>query len=60
MDLNTLNDLLECSVCLDRLKPNARVLPCQHTFCFDCLKVNTQLFSDFKNIFHFAFFFINF
>ncbi|CAO1404040.1 unnamed protein product [Diamesa serratosioi] len=38
MDLNTLNDLLECSVCLERLKPNARVLPCQHTFCFDCLK----------------------
>lgn len=60
MDLNTLNDLLECSVCLDRLKPNARVLPCQHTFCFDCLKVNTQYYSDMKNISQFDLIFFNF
>lgn len=55
MDLNTLNDLLECSVCLERLKPNARVLPCQHTFCFDCLKVITKFISDFKNFLQFPF-----
>ncbi|XP_073811280.1 SH3 domain containing ring finger posh [Musca autumnalis] len=38
MDENTLNDLLECSVCLDRLK-DSKVLPCQHTFCRKCLEV---------------------
>lgn len=34
-----LNDLLECSVCLERLDTSSRVLPCQHTFCLKCLKV---------------------
>ncbi|KAJ8922832.1 hypothetical protein NQ315_007867 [Exocentrus adspersus] len=37
MDEGTLNDLLECSVCLDRLDTSSRVLPCQHTFCKKCL-----------------------
>uniref|UniRef100_A0A1A9WDT5 RING-type E3 ubiquitin transferase n=1 Tax=Glossina brevipalpis TaxID=37001 RepID=A0A1A9WDT5_9MUSC len=39
MDENTLNDLLECSVCLDRLDTSSKVLPCQHTFCRKCLEV---------------------
>ncbi|XP_055856385.1 E3 ubiquitin-protein ligase SH3RF1 isoform X2 [Episyrphus balteatus] len=39
MDERTLNDLLECSVCLDRLDTSSKVLPCQHTFCRKCLEV---------------------
>lgn len=38
MDERTLNDLLECSVCLERLGANSKVLPCQHTFCRKCLE----------------------
>ena len=38
MDETTLNELLECSVCLDRLDDNNKVLPCQHTFCQRCLE----------------------
>lgn len=37
MDERTLNELLECSVCLDRLDSTSKVLPCQHTFCRRCL-----------------------
>ncbi|NP_001090115.1 SH3 domain containing ring finger 3 L homeolog [Xenopus laevis] len=37
MDESSLLDLLECSVCLERLDTSARVLPCQHTFCRRCL-----------------------
>lgn len=40
MDENTLNDLLECSVCLERLDTSSKVLPCQHTFCRKCLEVS--------------------
>lgn len=40
MDENTLNDLLECSVCLERLDTTSKVLPCQHTFCRKCLEVS--------------------
>ena len=38
MDSLQLNELLECSVCLDRLDETCRVLPCQHTFCKRCLQ----------------------
>ncbi|XP_055624846.1 E3 ubiquitin-protein ligase SH3RF1 [Toxorhynchites rutilus septentrionalis] len=38
MDERLLNDLLECSVCLDRLDTSSKVLPCQHTFCRKCLE----------------------
>ncbi|XP_016976509.1 E3 ubiquitin-protein ligase SH3RF1 [Drosophila rhopaloa] len=38
MDEHTLNDLLECSVCLERLDTTSKVLPCQHTFCRKCLQ----------------------
>ena len=38
MDERTLNELLECSVCLDRLDASSKVLPCQHTFCRRCLE----------------------
>lgn len=38
MDEWTLNDLLECSVCLERLDTSSKVLPCQHTFCRKCLE----------------------
>lgn len=37
MDEKLLNDLLECSVCLERLDTSSKVLPCQHTFCKKCL-----------------------
>ena len=29
---------LECSICLEALSTNHRVLPCQHTFCLPCLQ----------------------
>ena len=29
---------LECSICLEALTRNHKVLPCQHTFCLPCLK----------------------
>nr|XP_006813628.1 PREDICTED: SH3 domain-containing RING finger protein 3-like [Saccoglossus kowalevskii] len=38
MDEDSLNDLLECSVCLERLDESSKVLPCQHTFCKRCLE----------------------
>jgi len=38
MDEKALNELLECSVCLDRLDASSKVLPCQHTFCRWCLE----------------------
>ena len=38
MDEWTLNDLLECSVCLERLDTSSKILPCQHTFCKKCLQ----------------------
>jgi len=43
MDEHTLNDLLECSVCLERLDTTSKVLPCQHTFCRKCLLVSNGL-----------------
>jgi len=36
--LEGLTDLLECSVCLEPLGSQHRVLPCQHTFCLPCLE----------------------
>ncbi|KAM9171255.1 E3 ubiquitin-protein ligase SH3RF3 isoform 3-T3 [Pangshura tecta] len=38
MDEASLLDLLECSVCLERLDTTAKALPCQHTFCRRCLE----------------------
>ena len=40
-----LADLLECSICLEQLSGHNKVLPCQHTFCTQCLKVGT-LYSE--------------
>ncbi|XP_062576332.1 E3 ubiquitin-protein ligase SH3RF3-like isoform X2 [Saccostrea cucullata] len=37
MDEQSLNELLECSVCLERLDHTSKVLQCQHTFCRRCL-----------------------
>ena len=31
--------VLECSVCLEPLTTSHKVLPCQHTFCVQCLQV---------------------
>lgn len=42
MDEGLLNDLLECSVCLERLDTSSKVLPCQHTFCKKCLEEIVQ------------------
>lgn len=38
MDPVQLDELLECSVCLEQLDQTCKVLPCQHTFCRRCLK----------------------
>jgi tripartite motif-containing protein 71 len=33
-----LEEIVECSICLDRIQ-NPKVLPCQHSFCLDpCLR----------------------
>lgn len=48
MDEGTLNDLLECSVCLDRLDTSSKVLPCQHTFCKKCLEEIVQKHKELK------------
>eukprot|EP00092_Neocalanus_flemingeri_P000006 GFUD01000006.1.p1 GENE.GFUD01000006.1~~GFUD01000006.1.p1 ORF type:complete len:537 (+),score=129.45 GFUD01000006.1:71-1681(+) len=37
-DAMDLADLLECSICLEQLNESNKVLPCQHTFCTQCLK----------------------
>nr|XP_018899902.1 PREDICTED: E3 ubiquitin-protein ligase SH3RF1 isoform X2 [Bemisia tabaci] len=47
MDECTLNDLLECSVCLERLDTSSKVLPCQHTFCRKCLE---EIYSSHKEL----------
>ena len=33
-----IESLLECSVCLELLNERHKVLPCQHTFCTQCLE----------------------
>jgi len=38
MDIPVLNELLECSVCLEQLDQSSKALPCQHTFCRRCLE----------------------
>lgn len=35
---SSLLDALECAICLNQLSDSNRVLPCQHTFCLQCLK----------------------
>ena len=42
MAAETLEFVLECSVCLDPLTTSHKVLPCQHTFCVQCLQVSVQ------------------
>lgn len=34
---NPLEELVQCPICLDKLT-EPRMLPCQHTFCLECLK----------------------
>lgn len=48
MDERTLNDLLECSVCLERLDTSSKVLPCQHTFCRKCLEIIVSSHSELR------------
>eukprot|EP00079_Xenopus_tropicalis_P010446 XP_002935311.1 PREDICTED: putative E3 ubiquitin-protein ligase SH3RF2 [Xenopus tropicalis] len=38
MDELVVLDLLDCPLCLGKLDVNAKVLPCQHTFCQPCLQ----------------------
>lgn len=38
MDDDFFKEALECSVCLEQLTCNSKVLPCQHTFCRRCLE----------------------
>ena len=38
MDAQHINDILDCSVCFERLNETCKVLPCQHTFCKSCLR----------------------
>lgn len=38
----TLQDLVTCAVCLENLH-HSRMLPCQHTFCLECLQSIAQV-----------------
>ena len=33
----TIAQVLECPICYDKMK-KPKILPCQHTFCWKCLK----------------------
>lgn len=35
--MDVLSEIIECSVCMERMDTKSKVLPCQHTFCSDCL-----------------------
>lgn len=35
--LNPLEDLVQCALCMDKLT-DPKMLPCQHTFCLNCLQ----------------------
>uniref|UniRef100_T1HKK2 RING-type E3 ubiquitin transferase n=1 Tax=Rhodnius prolixus TaxID=13249 RepID=T1HKK2_RHOPR len=48
MDECILDDLLECSVCLERLDTSSKVLPCQHTFCKKCLEEILRTHSELR------------
>ncbi|KAK9497878.1 hypothetical protein O3M35_003788 [Rhynocoris fuscipes] len=48
MDEWILDDLLECSVCLERLDTSSKVLPCQHTFCKKCLEEILRTHSELR------------
>ena len=37
INVQAIEKLLECAICLERLK-NPKMLPCQHTFCENCLQ----------------------
>ena len=41
-----LDEALECSVCLDTLSIDNKVLPCQHTFCTQCLLAVSRSLAD--------------
>lgn len=36
-ELKEITDIVTCAICLD-LYENARLLPCTHTFCLNCLR----------------------
>lgn len=37
MDISRICELFECLLCCERLGDRSKVLPCQHTFCKECL-----------------------
>ena len=37
MDILRFRELLECLLCYEQLGDRSKVLPCQHTFCKECL-----------------------
>lgn len=38
MDLSRICELFECLLCNEQLGDRSKVLPCQHTFCKECLE----------------------
>lgn len=48
MDPKTLEQLLDCPVCFERLDETNRVLPCQHTFCKKCLETVKSKYSELR------------
>ena len=47
MEPQSLEQLLDCPVCFERLDGSNRVLPCQHTFCKKCLE---RVKNEFKEL----------
>ncbi|XP_071846481.1 E3 ubiquitin-protein ligase SH3RF1-like isoform X2 [Apostichopus japonicus] len=46
--MESIFDILECSVCLERLDATSRILPCQHTFCVRCLSTILKTNNDLR------------
>lgn len=46
--MESIFDILECSVCLERLDATSKILPCQHTFCVRCLSTILKTSHDLR------------
>ena len=48
MDSGQVTELLECPVCFKQLDQTCKVLPCQHTFCRQCLRDIVQASNELR------------
>lgn len=40
--MDAIEELIQCGICLEKMS-DPRMLPCQHTFCLNCLQNNLTL-----------------